>query len=107
MTRRLYYDDAYRLEFSAKVIETVTTDDGRNGVVLDETLFYPTSGGQMHDTGTLGGVPVIDVVDEATRIVHVVDGDPPGPGTPVDGVIDGGAGRITGSNTRVSMSSAG
>ena len=64
-------------------------DDRSSGVVLDETLFYPTSGGQMHDTGMLGGLRVLDVIDEATRIVHVVDGAPPAIGTDVTGRIDG------------------
>lgn len=89
MTRRLYYDDAYGLEFTATVVDVTTDDEGRTGLVLDETLFYPTSGGQMHDTGTLGELPVVDVIDEAIRIVHVVEGDAPAPGAQVAGRIDG------------------
>ena len=89
MTRRLYYDDAYGLEFSATLVEVTETEEGRSGLVLDETLFYPTSGGQMHDLGTLGELRVVDVIDEATRIVHVVDGEPPAPGTRLEGRIDG------------------
>ena len=47
--------------------------DGTFAVVLDRTAFYPTSGGQPFDTGTLGAARVIDVVDEEAAIVHVTD----------------------------------
>jgi len=69
MTNRLYYTDSYRTEFSSAVSER--TSDGTR-VYLDETAFYPTSGGQPHDLGTLGGTRVIDVVDEGERIAHVL-----------------------------------
>jgi alanyl-tRNA synthetase len=69
VTVRHYYTDAYRAEFTAAVVER--SDDGIR-VYLDETAFYPTSGGQAHDVGTLGGVPVVDVVDEDDRIAHVL-----------------------------------
>ena len=70
MTVRHYYTDAYRTEFAAKVVERAR--DGTR-VYLDETAFYPTSGGQPHDLGTLGGVKVVDVVDEDSRIAHVLE----------------------------------
>lgn len=69
MTNRLYYTDAYRRAFTANVVGR--SDDGLR-VYLDETAFYPTSGGQLHDLGTLGGVNVVDVVDEDDRIAHVM-----------------------------------
>jgi alanyl-tRNA synthetase len=69
MTERLYYTDAYRADFSATVVDH--SADGMR-VYLDETAFYPTSGGQPHDTGNLGGVEVVDVVDEGERIAHVM-----------------------------------
>ena len=69
MTNRLYYTDSYRTEFSSAVAERAS--DGTR-VYLDETAFYPTSGGQPHDIGTLGGTRVIDVVDEGERIAHVL-----------------------------------
>jgi alanyl-tRNA synthetase len=55
--------------------------------VLDRTAFYPTSGGQPFDTGTLGAARVVEVVDEDDgRVVHVVEGETqPGP---VHGKID-------------------
>ena len=56
MTNRLYYTDSYRTEFSSAVTERAS--DGTR-VYLDETAFYPTSGGQPHDIGTIGGTRVI------------------------------------------------
>ena len=78
MTERLYYTNAYLREFDAEVVETLT-HDGRPAVVLDRTAFYPTSGGQPFDVGTLGGVPVVDVVDtDEGRLVHVLESAPVG-----------------------------
>ena len=70
MTERLYYDDCYLRDFRGRVIETA--DDGRK-VYLDRTAFYPTSGGQPFDTGTLGGVKVLEVLDEEDRIGHILE----------------------------------
>ena len=76
MTERLYYNDSYLREFDADVVETLT-HEGRPAVVLDRTAFYPTSGGQPFDVGTLGGVRVVDVVDtDDGRLVHVLEGAP-------------------------------
>jgi alanyl-tRNA synthetase len=68
MTQRLYYQDCYLREFTARVLET----DGCR-VYLDRTAFYPTSGGQPFDLGTLGGIAVREVIDEEDRIVHVME----------------------------------
>lgn len=46
--------------------------DSGHRVYLDSTAFYPSSGGQPHDTGVLGGKAVLDVVDEGDRIAHVL-----------------------------------
>ena len=70
MTERLYYQDCYLREFRARVLET--SDDGRR-VYLDRTAFYPTSGGQPFDIGTLGGANVIEVIDEEDRVAHILD----------------------------------
>jgi alanyl-tRNA synthetase len=83
MTTRLYYSDSYLTEFDARVLERA--DDGRR-VYLDHTAFYPTSGGQPHDTGTLGGATVRDVIDEGERIAHVLDA--PVSEGPVTGRVD-------------------
>lgn len=70
MTERLYYDDAALLAFDAEVLRV--EGDGTR-VELSRTAFYPTGGGQPHDTGTLDGVRVVDVLDEETRVVHVLE----------------------------------
>ncbi|HMA23316.1 MAG: alanyl-tRNA editing protein [Gemmatimonas sp.] len=85
MTNRLYYTDAYRSEFTASVVHR--SDDGTR-VYLDETAFYPTSGGQPHDTGTLGGVPVVDVIDDDDRVAHLLASPLPSATAPITGVID-------------------
>ena len=89
-TERLYYTDAYRRTFLAGILAVVPAGDGRAGVILDRTAFYPTSGGQPHDTGTLAGVAVVDVVDAGEHVVHVLEAGapPPGIGTEVEGAID-------------------
>ena len=87
MTERLYYTDATARQFEAAVVSTELVD-GRHLVVLDRTAFYPTSGGQPFDTGTLGGRRVIDVIDrEDGSLAHVLDG-PIEPGRRVTGEID-------------------
>jgi alanyl-tRNA synthetase len=68
-TNRLYYTDAYRASFTATVLDR--SEDGTR-VYLDDTAFYPTSGGQQNDLGSLGGVDVVDVVDEGDRVAHVL-----------------------------------
>ena len=73
-TERGYLDDPYQLEFDADIIGTTTRPDGRQEVLLAKTYFYPTGGGQEHDTGMLGEAQVLDVlVDDDGNITHVVD----------------------------------
>jgi alanyl-tRNA synthetase len=87
MTTRLYYTDALLRSFDAIVVAAETTD-GAVHVVLDQTAFYPTSGGQPFDTGTLGGARVSNVIDRDDGvIVHVVD-QPLAIGSRVAGTID-------------------
>ena len=85
MTNRLYYTDAYRTSFTTSVVDR--SDDGLR-VYLSETAFYPTSGGQPHDVGTLGGVTVVDVVDEDDRIAHVLASPLAASNEVVEGSID-------------------
>ena len=72
-SERLYYMDSYLVEFDAVVRDSVQEND-RWKVTLDRTAFYPTSGGQPHDTGTLGEANVVDVVEqEDGSVAHIVD----------------------------------
>lgn len=70
-TRRLYFEDPFLLEFEAEVV-TRTEDEGLPAVVLDRTAFYPESGGQPWDKGTLNGVEVLKVVEVDGAILHVL-----------------------------------
>ncbi len=75
---RLYYADPYLTRFTARVVERLTWE-AQPAVVLDRTAFYPTSGGQPSDRGTLGGVSVVgvEVRPEDEAILHLLDGEPP------------------------------
>ncbi len=101
MTDRLYYTDSFLHEFEARVLAVAGTT-GSVAVVLDRSAFYPTSGGQVFDTGWLGVIAdasnserlrVRDVAeDERTGdVLHIIDGDSSAllAGTVVRGVIDG------------------
>jgi alanyl-tRNA synthetase len=102
-TKRLYYDDAFQREFTAEALSCEPTDSAASEnpeggdalktaaigsadaartppgveqlwrVKLDHTAFYPTSGGQPHDTGRLGDAGVVEVLDEGEEVIHVVD----------------------------------
>ena len=71
-TERLYYRDPYLRRFEAQVV-----DAAADRVYLDRTAFYPDSGGQPSDRGSLAGVELTDVVDEGDRIAHIVKGPAP------------------------------
>ena len=87
-TDRIYLREAEQREFSA----TVTGIDADGAVGLDATCFYPTGGGQPHDTGVLrwhgGSAEVVDVRGKGAVVHHTVVGDVPDPGTLVVGVVD-------------------
>ena len=85
-TNRLYYDNAYLTQFDAQVV-AVRERDGACEAALDQSAFYPTSGGQPYDTGTLGGAQVVDVNVEDGDVWHTVD-QPIGVGESVHGRID-------------------
>jgi misacylated tRNA(Ala) deacylase len=84
-TELLHLRDAYLTEFDARVIEVRD-----RAVALDRTAFYPTGGGQPHDTGMLDDSPVIDVRKDADRVWHVLaDGaEVPAVGSTVHGRVD-------------------
>ena len=81
-TRRLFHEDAYRRSFEAHVLETRPAPGGQCDVLLNQTAFYATSGGQPFDRGRLGGLEIVDVIDEAGRLWHRLSG-------PIDGSVTG------------------
>jgi alanyl-tRNA synthetase len=100
MTDRLYYRDSFLYDFDAEIREAL--DNPRPALILDRSAFYPTSGGQVHDTGTITiadsnqNLRVTEVAEtEDGRVVHYLEA-PAGefhrndikPGTRVRGLID-------------------
>ncbi|MDQ2665857.1 MAG: alanyl-tRNA editing protein [Gemmatimonadota bacterium] len=88
MTTRNYYHDAYTRQFTANVVE-VSADNAPPFAILDASYFYPTSGGQPHDLGTIGGANVLDVSIRPSdgTIIHKLDA--PIPLGPTTAIIDG------------------
>ncbi|NLZ90932.1 MAG: metal-dependent hydrolase [Clostridiales bacterium] len=70
-TERLYWENAYTAQFTAKVIRQEKARQGFE-VVLDRTAFYPTGGGQPCDTGWLDGIQVTDVEEREGTVVHLL-----------------------------------
>jgi len=89
VTEKLYYDDPSLLEFDASIL-----NDRANGalheVVLDRTCFFPGGGGQPADRGTLGGARVVDMREQDSEIVHVIDAPAGSEGSRVRGTVDAG-----------------
>ena len=79
-TQRIYYDDSFVRDFDATVltcepynVEGAIPAAPAWRVTLDRTAFYPTSGGQPFDLGTIGEARVVEVLDQDDEIVHIVD----------------------------------
>lgn len=74
----LYLTDPLTLEFETEVQDRLELPDGRLGVILTQTYFYPTGGGQAHDTGFLGNAQVVDVIksDDGEAVIHILDSEP-------------------------------
>jgi len=71
LTQRLYYRDSYLKEFKARILKKVKISN-QSAVILDRTAFYPTSGGQPFDKGVIQDTPVVEVVEEGEKIVHIL-----------------------------------
>ncbi|MFH1173739.1 MAG: alanine--tRNA ligase [archaeon] len=82
-TQILYYDHYDYLDFEATITKIIG-----NHVILNRTAFYPTSGGQLHDLGTINKCPVIDVFKQGSVIVHVLEQHAFKEGDKVQGRID-------------------
>lgn len=94
-TKRIYYDDSYATDFRARVVSVNEIGDDKLAVMLDATAFYPTGGGQPHDTGTIDNARVLDCIEDETSgvIQHIVAMTNGGAaftvGSEIVGVIDG------------------
>ncbi len=86
MTQRLYYDSSYLTHFDAQVT-AVGALDGQPAATLDRTAFYPSGGGQPHDTGALNDVTVLEVRSQGDAIWHLLAA-PATLGAPVQGQVD-------------------
>ncbi len=89
VTERLYYSDSHLIEFEARVVDVTDRVSGWTAIVLNRTAFYPTGGGQPSDTGTLGGLRVVECIDDGDRgVLHVVQGVTPALDAIVRGRVD-------------------
>ncbi|MDI6888758.1 MAG: alanine--tRNA ligase [Methanocellales archaeon] len=68
-TKLLFYEKPEATTFTARVIKRLSPKE----IVLDRTLFYPTSGGQAHDTGTINGIKVLNVIKENGVVIHTTE----------------------------------
>ncbi len=106
MTERLYHTDCFLTEFEARVV-AVSREAGPTSVILDRSAFYPTSGGQVFDTGWLEApgsgdrdlqrIRVKEVAEneQTGEVLHIVEDGAPDlqPGTIVRGEVDAGRRR--------------
>jgi alanyl-tRNA synthetase len=70
VTDHLYYHDSFLYDFDAEVVE-VSSTGSRPALILDRTAFYPTSGGQVFDTGWIQAAGS----NEKLRIAEVAERD--------------------------------
>src|SRR3989338_5504843 len=70
-TKALYFDDYKLTEFDAKIVKIVQHENAL-WIVLDQTAFYPTSGGQLHDIGEIEGINVSEVIKKGSAILHKI-----------------------------------
>ncbi|RKX20678.1 MAG: hypothetical protein DRP35_05670 [Candidatus Zixiibacteriota bacterium] len=88
MTKRFYYTDPNLLEFEASIVKSEKHKENWL-TILDQTAFYPTSGGQNHDNGFLDDVEIVDVVETSDKnIVHISKEQIGDSGSKVKGKID-------------------
>ena len=88
MTKKLYYEDSHQDSCHATVLSCTWNEKKQcYEVVLNQTVFFPEGGGQYADTGSLGGVNVLDVLEKEAIIIHYTDAELPA-GTEVDGTIN-------------------
>lgn len=87
MTEKLFYEDAYRKEFDARVLSCRPVPEKGYEVVLDRTAFFPEGGGQYGDVGEISGVRVSDTQEKDGDVIHYTS-EPLQEGATVTGKID-------------------
>jgi alanyl-tRNA synthetase len=88
LTRRRYQDDSYTTAFESEVV-SISKRGNQYAAILRETFFYPESGGQPSDTGSIEGLAIDGVIEDDREILHMSSGRPPfGPGDIVKAEID-------------------
>ncbi len=70
-TEALYFGNYKKSEVVASVLKVI----GKN-VVLDKTIAYPTSGGQIHDIGSIKGNKILEVFKQGNVIIHLLKDKP-------------------------------
>lgn len=88
MTEKLYFDNPLIFDFTATVTQSTQNDTGTAQIILNNTYFYPSGGGQSHDKGFISGQEIIDVYKEDEIVIHVVEGQAIPEGELVDCQID-------------------
>ncbi|MBB5173816.1 alanyl-tRNA editing protein [Texcoconibacillus texcoconensis] len=72
-TKKLFYEDAYIQSFETNIVRQAQDEEGHDYVVLEETAFYPTAGGQPNDTGEINGQAVVDVEEVDGELRHYLN----------------------------------
>lgn len=88
VTGKLYYQDAYLTNFSADIVKRAKDERGRDFIVLTQTAFFPTGGGQPHDNGWINDQKVIEVEETVGEVRHYLEKPLPKNATQITGEID-------------------
>lgn len=88
MGNKIFYQDPYITSFTAKVITQEKDNNGNNYIVLDQTAFYPTGGGQPHDIGAIENINVLNVEEVEGEVRHYLETELDNVNATVEGVID-------------------
>lgn len=88
MGNKLFYQDPYIKSFSAKVETQGKDENGNYYIVLDQTAFYPTGGGQPHDSGTIENIRVLNVEEVEGEVRHYLETELDDRNAAIHGVID-------------------
>ncbi|MFJ5759786.1 DHHA1 domain-containing protein [Neobacillus sp. NPDC093182] len=88
MENKLFYQDPYIKSFSARIVTQGKDENGNYYIVLDQTAFYPTGGGQPHDVGTIEKIKVLNVEEAEGEVRHYLETELDDVNAVVHGVID-------------------